>query len=66
MKRINILLFLSFFTITLLAQEIRPVKNIIVMIPDGTSIGVYSAARWFKQYNNLVKDCMWTRISAVP
>lgn len=53
MKRINILLFLSFFTITLLAQEIRPVKNIIVMIPDGTSIGVYSAARWFKQYNNL-------------
>jgi len=23
------------------------------MIPDGTSIGVYSAARWFKFYNNL-------------
>lgn len=23
------------------------------MIPDGTSVGVYSAARWFKHYNNL-------------
>ena len=30
-----------------------PTKNVIVMIPDGTSIGVVSAARWYKIYNNL-------------
>lgn len=53
MKKINTLLFLSFFSVILLAQEVKPVKNIIVMIPDGTSLSVYSAARWFKQYNNL-------------
>ena len=28
-------------------------KNVILMIPDGTSIGVYSAARWYKVYNNM-------------
>lgn len=33
------------------SHEVQPVKNVIVMIPDGTSIGVYSAARWFKYYN---------------
>lgn len=53
MKKINILFFLFFFSVILTAQEVRPVKNIIVMIPDGTSVSVYSAARWFKQYNNL-------------
>jgi len=30
---------------------VRPTKNVIVMIPDGTSIGVISAARWYKYYN---------------
>ena len=53
MKKINILSFLLLFSVALFAQEVKPVKNIIVMIPDGTSVGVYSAARWFKQYNNL-------------
>lgn len=32
---------------------VRPVKNVIVMIPDGTSIGVVSAARWYQIYNKL-------------
>ncbi len=32
---------------------VRPVKNVIVMIPDGTSIGVVSAARWYKMYNKM-------------
>lgn len=32
---------------------IQPTKNVIVMIPDGTSMGVVSAARWYKIYNNL-------------
>jgi len=34
-------------------KEVRSTKNVIVMIPDGTSIGVVSAARWYKIYNNL-------------
>lgn len=34
-------------------KEVRPVKNVILMIPDGTSIGVVSAARWYKTYNKL-------------
>lgn len=32
-------------------REVRPVKNLIVMIPDGTSISVVSAARWYGIYN---------------
>ncbi|MDR2626733.1 MAG: alkaline phosphatase, partial [Dysgonamonadaceae bacterium] len=31
-------------------EKPAPVKNVIVMIPDGTSIGVVSAARWYKLY----------------
>ncbi len=53
MKKINILLSLWVISAALFAQEVKPVKNVIVMIPDGTSVGVYSAARWFKFYNNL-------------
>ena len=33
-------------------KPIRPTKNVIVMIPDGTSIGVVSAARWYQIFNN--------------
>lgn len=53
MKRINIFLFLLLLPAILFAQEVKPVKNVIVMISDGTSIGVYSAARWFKHYNKM-------------
>ena len=53
MKKTNLfLLFVLFATITF-AQAVKPVKNVILMIPDGTSIGVYSAARWYKVYNNM-------------
>ncbi|NDW18147.1 alkaline phosphatase [Dysgonomonas sp. 216] len=34
-------------------KEIKPVKNVILMIPDGTSIGVVSAARWYNYYKGL-------------
>ena len=34
-------------------KKVRPTKNVIVMIPDGTSIGVVSAARWYKIYNKM-------------
>jgi alkaline phosphatase len=32
---------------------VKPVRNVIVMIPDGTSAGVVSAARWYKKYNGM-------------
>ena len=54
MKKIsNFLLLLLIFPIVAFSQEVSPVKNVIVMIPDGTSLSVYSAARWFKYYNGL-------------
>lgn len=54
MKKIsNFLLLLLIFPIVAFSQEVSPVKNVIVMIPDGTSLSVYSAARWFKHYNGL-------------
>jgi alkaline phosphatase len=34
-------------------KEVRPTKNLIVMIPDGCSIGVVTAARWYKAYNGM-------------
>lgn len=53
MKKTNLLLLFIFFTSFLFAKEVKPVKNVILMIPDGTSIGVYSSARWYKIYNNI-------------
>ena len=32
------------------AQKVKPTKNVIVMIPDGTSLSVLSGARWLKTY----------------
>ncbi|MCD8165627.1 MAG: alkaline phosphatase [Bacteroides sp.] len=37
-------------------KPVRPTKNVILMIPDGTSIGVVSAARWYQIYNKLGGD----------
>ncbi len=51
MKKIAFLFTLLFVFAAIFAQEVKPVKNVIVMIPDGTSIGVYSAARWYNVYN---------------
>jgi len=57
MKKISFSIILAFVCCVCLAQQyhkpIRPVKNIILMIPDGTSIGVVSAARWYQIYNKL-------------
>lgn len=64
MKRIYISFFLILLTTCLLqAQQqyhkpVQPVKNVIVMIPDGTSIGVVSAARWYQIYNKLGADTL--------
>ena len=49
MKRIISIFVLVLFTINcIVAQNI---KNVIVLIPDGTSLPVVSAARWYKEYN---------------
>lgn len=58
MKKICVSLMFLFIFLTTWAQqqyrrEVKPTKNVIVMIPDGTSIGVVSAARWYQIYNNL-------------
>ena len=34
------------------AEKIKPTQNVIVMIPDGTSLSVLSASRWLKTYRN--------------
>ena len=63
MKKIVVLLIISMFSFWgLFAQTysgkpyrngVRPTKNVILMIPDGTSIGVVTAARWYQIYNEL-------------
>lgn len=53
MRKTSIFLLFIFFASFAFAREVKPVKNVIVMIPDGTSIGVYSAARWYKVFNNM-------------
>jgi len=51
----NVILLFSFIllSISIFSQNPKPVKNIVVMIPDGTSLSVYSAARWFKYFNGM-------------
>lgn len=53
MKKGCVFFALLFLSHGLIAQEVKPVKNVIMMIPDGTSASVYSAARWFKYYNGM-------------
>ncbi len=51
MKRIYTLLFVALFIIgNLFAQE-KEIKNVILMIPDGTSLASISTARWYQRYN---------------
>ncbi|NLO70162.1 MAG: alkaline phosphatase [Porphyromonadaceae bacterium] len=52
MRRFSIVIIVAFIALMSVAQEVRPTKNLIVMIPDGTSISVLSAARWLKVYRN--------------
>ncbi|MFA5650921.1 MAG: alkaline phosphatase [Proteiniphilum sp.] len=50
-KTLNLFLCLFLISAFSIAEEVKPVKNVIMMIPDGTSVSVYSAARWYKYYN---------------
>lgn len=53
MRRISLIIGFFAISVLLFSQGVKPVKNVIVMIPDGTSTSVYSAARWYKIYNNM-------------
>ncbi len=52
MKRIIKTFIFVLFAGLISAQEVRPTKNLIVMIPDGASLSVLSASRWLKVYRN--------------
>ncbi len=51
MKKMNLMLLLLWICLSSFAQE-KTVKNIILMIPDGTSWATVSSARWYQWYNN--------------
>ena len=53
MKKKVSLLFIFLLIVNIgFSQTVRPTKNVIVMIPDGTSLSVVSASRWVKAYLN--------------
>lgn len=61
MKKIYLsLLILVALSTTSIAQQykrdITPVKNVILMVPDGTSTSVLSVARWYQFYNTQQKQ----------
>jgi len=50
MKKIIHLFVFSFLLICSVVAQNKSVKNVILMIPDGTSISAVSAARWYQRY----------------
>ncbi|GAB6395295.1 MAG: alkaline phosphatase [Bacteroidales bacterium] len=55
MKRAIIILLLPAIVVLPVSgadtKEVKPVKNVILMIPDGTSLATVSIARWLQWYN---------------
>ena len=54
-KTITFLLLLAVVLIPIKAQDVqnvKPVKNVILLIPDGTSLATVSMARWLQWYTN--------------
>ena len=52
-KIINIALFMCISAVAFAGnfpEKVKPTKNVIIMVPDGTSNGVLSAARWYQRY----------------
>ena len=50
-KTISLLLLLSVIFMPVKAQDVenvKPVKNVILLIPDGTSLATVSMARWLQ------------------
>ena len=55
MKKVVLCNILLFMVLALFSQT-NSVKNVILMIPDGTSTSVLSAARWYQIYQNPTQD----------
>ncbi|WP_302459361.1 alkaline phosphatase [Parabacteroides johnsonii] len=54
-KAISLLLLLTVIFMPAKAQDVenvKPVKNVILLIPDGTSLATVSMARWLQWYTN--------------
>ena len=54
-KTITLLLLLAVIFMPAKAQDVenvKPVKNVILLIPDGTSLSTVSMARWLQWYTN--------------
>lgn len=54
-KAISLLLLLAIIFMPAKAQDVenvKPVKNVILLIPDGTSLATVSMARWLQWYTN--------------
>ena len=61
MKRIYTIILVFILIFPVYGQQqyrtpVKPVKNVILMIPDGTSTSVLAASRWYQIYNNLGGD----------
>ena len=48
-------------------ENVKPVKNVILLIPDGTSLATVSIARWLQWYQDPAKrTCSLIPIFAEP
>lgn len=60
MKKLYIHILFLFIIVGAFAQQykrpVRPVKNVILMVPDGTSTSILSIARWYQLYNGGEKN----------
>lgn len=52
MKKLFLSLALFVFLIANVFSQEKKVKNVILLIPDGTSLSTVSAARWYQWYNH--------------
>ncbi|MDL2222716.1 alkaline phosphatase [Bacteroidales bacterium OttesenSCG-928-M11] len=55
MKKVSLSFFailLALFTFCSAWAQEKNIKNVILMIPDGTSLATVSSARWYQRYNN--------------
>jgi alkaline phosphatase len=52
MKRFTILFSCVIFIIGSVFAQNKEIKNVIFLIPDGTSLAAFSSARWYQRYND--------------
>ncbi|GHT78175.1 alkaline phosphatase [Bacteroidia bacterium] len=52
MKRTGSFLLLLLLAGSVVFAQEKSIKNVIILIPDGTSLSAVSAARWYQRYNN--------------